>query len=124
MRTLAKTLSLFSAIFMLTACGGGGSVSRDDTDNGTGNGNGGTTTPTYTVSLSLENANGDSDNNLSENNSLTVVATVTDQDGNALSDSLVTFALDNAALASFANDYFIIKLSRRNHWYYLVKYSR
>ena len=104
MRTLAKTLSLFSAIFMLTACGGGGSVSRDDTDNGAGNGNGGTTTPTYTVSLALENANGEGDNNLSENNSLTVVATVTDQDGNALSDSLVTFALDNAALATFAND--------------------
>tara|TARA_A200000159_G_scaffold11570_1_gene9740 strand:+ start:5717 stop:8251 length:2535 start_codon:yes stop_codon:yes gene_type:complete len=89
---------------MLTACGGGGSVSRDDTDNGAGNGNGGTTTPTYTVSLALENANGEGDNNLSENNSLTVVATVTDQDGNALSDSLVTFALDNAALATFAND--------------------
>ena len=104
MQTLAKTLSLFSAIFMLTACGGGGSVSRDDTDNGAGNGNGGTTTPTYTVSLALENANGEGDNNLSENNSLTVVATVTDQDGNALSDSLVTFALDNAALATFAND--------------------
>jgi hypothetical protein len=89
---------------MLTACGGGGSVSRDDTDNGAGNGNGGTTTPTYTVSLALENANGEGDNNLSENNSLTVIATVTDQDGNALSDSLVTFALDNAALATFAND--------------------
>mgnify|MGYP001165742802 FL=1 len=104
MRTLAKTLSLFSAIFMLTACGGGGSVSRNDTDNGTGNGGGGTTTPTYTVSLALENANGESDSNLTEDNSLTVVATVTDQDGNALSDTLVSFVLDNAALATFAND--------------------
>lgn len=104
MRTLAKTLSLFSAIFMLTACGGGGSVSRNDTDNGTGNGGGGTTTPTYTVSLALENDNGESDSNLTEDNSLTVVATVTDQDGNALPDTLVSFVLDNAALATFAND--------------------
>ncbi|WP_420935832.1 beta strand repeat-containing protein [Alteromonas sp. A081] len=104
MRTLAKTLSLFSAIFMLTACGGGGSVSRDDTDNGAGNGNGGTTTPTYTVSLALQNTNGEGDNDLSEDNSLTVIATVTDQDGNALPDSLVTFVLDNTALATFSND--------------------
>ena len=104
MSTLAKTLSVFSAIFMLTACGGGGSsVSRDDTDTGNGGG-GGTTTPTYTISLALENASGDSDNNLSEDNSLTVVATVRDQDGNAHSDALLSFSLSNAALAEFAND--------------------
>jgi hypothetical protein len=89
---------------MLTACGGGGSsVSRDDTDTGNGGG-GGTTTPTYTISLALENASGDSDNNLSEDNSLTVVATVRDQDGNAHSDALLSFSLSNAALAEFAND--------------------
>lgn len=104
MSTFAKTLSVFSAIFMLTACGGGGSsVSRDDTDTGNGGG-GGTTTPTYTISLALENASGDSDNNLSEDNSLTVVATVRDQDGNAHSDALLSFSLSNAALAEFAND--------------------
>jgi hypothetical protein len=89
---------------MLTACGGGGSsVSRVDTDNGN-DGDDGTTNPTYTISLSLENASGASDNNLSEDNSLTVVATVTDQDGNPHSDTLLTFSLSNAALAEFAND--------------------
>ena len=104
MRTLAKTLSLFSAIFMLTACGGGGSVSRDDTDNGVGNGDGGTTTPTYSVSLTLENTSGESDNNLTEENSLFAVASVVDQDGNLVPDKLVTFALSNSALATFGND--------------------
>ncbi|WP_346993676.1 Ig-like domain-containing protein [Alteromonas gracilis] len=104
MSTFAKTLSVISAIFMLTACGGGGSsVSRVDTDNGN-DGDDGTTNPTYTISLSLENASGASDNNLSEDNSLTVVATVTDQDGNPHADTLLTFSLSNAALAEFAND--------------------
>ena len=103
MSTLAKTLSVFSAIFMLTACGGGGSsVSRDDTDNGTGGG--GTTTPTYTISLSLENESGTSDNNLSEDNSLFAVATVTDEDGNPFADALLTFTLSNTELAEFGND--------------------
>lgn len=88
---------------MLTACGGGGSsVSRDDTDNGTGGG--GTTTPTYTISLSLENESGASDNNLSEDNSLFAVATVTDEDGNPFADALLTFTLSNTELAEFGND--------------------
>ena len=88
MSTLAKTLSLISALFMLTACGGGGSsVSRDDTDNGSGDGG---TTPSYSISLSLENESGASDNNLSEDNSLFAVATVTDEDGNPYSDALLT----------------------------------
>ncbi|WP_334047942.1 beta strand repeat-containing protein [Alteromonas gracilis] len=103
MSTLARTLSLISAIFMLTACGGGGSsVSRDDTDNGTGGG--GTTTPTYTISLSLENESGTSDNNLTEDNSLFAVATVTDEDGNPFADALLTFTLSNTDLAEFGND--------------------
>ena len=102
MSTLAKTLSLISALFMLTACGGGGSsVSRDDTDNGSGDGG---TTPSYSISLSLENESGASDNNLSEDNSLFAVATVTDEDGNPYSDALLTFTLSNEALAEFGND--------------------
>ena len=103
MSTLARVLSLISAIFMLTACGGGGSsVSRDNTDNGSGDG--GTTTPTYSIALSLENESGASDNNLSENNSLFAVATVTDQNGNPHSDALLTFTLSNEELAEFGND--------------------
>lgn len=88
---------------MLTACGGGGSsVSRNDTDNGSGGG--GSTPPSYTVSLSLENESGTSDNNLSEDNSLFAVATVTDEDGTPLADALLTFTLSNDELAEFGND--------------------
>ncbi|MHC6645261.1 Ig-like domain-containing protein [Alteromonas sp. HB246098] len=103
MSTLARALSLISAIFMLTACGGGGSaVSRDNTDNGSGDD--GTTTPTYSIALTLENESGTSDNNLSENNSLFAVATVTDDEGNPYSDALLTFTLSNEELAEFGND--------------------
>ena len=103
MSTLAKTLSLISALFMLTACGvGGSSVSRDNTDNGSGDG--GTTSPTYSIALTLENESGASDNSLSEDNSLFVVATVSDQDGNPHADALLTFTLSNEQLAEFGND--------------------
>jgi len=88
---------------MLTACGGGGSsVSRDNTDNGSGDG--GTTSPTYSIALTLENESGASDNSLSEDNSLFVVATVSDQDGNPHADALLTFTLSNEQLAEFGND--------------------
>lgn len=105
MSTLAKTLSLISALFMLTACGGGGdsSVTRDNTDSGSGGG-GGSSSPSYSIALTLENESGESDNNLSENNSLVIVATVTDQDGNPHSDALLTFTLSNQDLAEFGND--------------------
>nr|WP_283629869.1 Ig-like domain-containing protein [Alteromonas macleodii] len=104
MSTLAKTLSLISALFMLTACGGGGdsSVTRDNTDSGSGGG--GSSSPSYSIALTLENESGESDNNLSENNSLVIVATVTDQDGNPHSDALLTFTLSNQDLAEFGND--------------------
>jgi len=88
---------------MLTACGGGGSsVSRDNTDNGSGDG--GTTSPTYSIALTLENESGASDNSLSEDNSLFVVANVSDQDGNPHADALLTFTLSNEQLAEFGND--------------------
>ncbi len=104
MSTLAKTLSLISALFMLTACGGGGdsSVTRDNTDSGSGGG--GSSSPSYSIALTLENESGESDNNLSENNSLVIVATVTDQDGKPHSDALLTFTLSNQDLAEFGND--------------------
>tara|TARA_B100001750_G_C15522346_1_gene613049 strand:+ start:5660 stop:7834 length:2175 start_codon:yes stop_codon:yes gene_type:complete len=89
---------------MLTACGGGGdsSVTRDNTDSGSGGG--GSSSPSYSIALTLENESGESDNNLSENNSLVIVATVTDQDGNPHSDALLTFTLSNQDLAEFGND--------------------
>ncbi|MCG7645949.1 Ig-like domain-containing protein [Alteromonas sp. Cnat3-28] len=103
MSTLAKTLSLISALFMLTACGGGGSsVSRDNTDNGSGDG--GTTSPTYTIALTLENESGASDNSLSSSNALVALATVTNSEGEPQADLLLTFSLSNDDLATFSND--------------------
>jgi len=104
MSTFAKTLSLISALFMLTACGGGGSVSREEVDNGGGGTPAPDPTTTYTISLTLENASGASDNNLTEDNSLVIVANVTDQNGDAHANALLTFSLSNDELAEFAND--------------------
>lgn len=93
MSTFAKTLSLISALFMLTACGGGGSVSREEVDNGGGGTPAPDPTTTYTISLTLENASGASDNNLTQDNSLVIVANVTDQNGDAHANALLTFPL-------------------------------
>ena len=100
-RVLSKTLWLFSAIFILTACGGGDSVSRDDSD-GSDDGNG--SSATVNVVLTVQNASGETDRNLTSDNALTVIATVTDTDGVAQTDQLVTFALSNTDLAVFGND--------------------
>jgi len=102
MRFLAKTLWLFSALFMLIACGGGGSVSRDESSDAS-NGDDGAS-PTVSVVLSIENANGETDRNLTINNSLTVIATVMNSDGAPQSDQLLTFALSESTLANFGND--------------------
>ena len=103
MSTLARMLSLISTIIILTACGGGGSVSRSDGGNGGNGGDGGSTT-TYTITMSMQNASGENDTELSENNNLFAVAQVKDQNGDPLSDALLTFTLSNAELAQFAND--------------------
>ena len=100
-RVLSKTLWLFSAIFILTACGGGDSVSRDDSD---GSDDGSGSSATVNVVLTVQNASGETDRNLTSDNSLTVIATVTDTDGVAQADQLVTFAVSNTELAVFGND--------------------
>ena len=100
-RVLSKTLWLFSTIFILAACGGGDSVSRDDSD---GSDDGGDSSATVNVVLTVQNASGETDRNLTADNSLTVIATVTDTDGVAQADQLVTFALSNTDLAVFGND--------------------
>ncbi|MCQ8847146.1 Ig-like domain-containing protein [Alteromonas stellipolaris] len=100
-RVLSKTLWLFSTIFILAACGGGDSVSRDDSD---GSDDGSGSSATINVVLTVQNASGETDRNLTADNSLTVIATVTDTDGVAQADQLVTFALSNTDLAVFGND--------------------
>ena len=56
------------------------------------------------VTLTLQNSDGEEDNELSTNNALTAVATVTDADGNPQDDVLLTFSLSNSDLAEFSND--------------------
>lgn len=105
MKTLSKSLTLFSTLFMLFACGGGGgSLERESTSGNTGGGTGTTTDPTYTVALALTDQGGETDRDLSSDNPLTLTATVVDQDGAALADTLITFTLSNENLAVFSND--------------------
>ncbi|MEG3767510.1 Ig-like domain-containing protein [Alteromonas sp. 14N.309.X.WAT.G.H12] len=101
MKTLSKSLTLFSMLFLLFACGGGDSLERDS-DSSTDSDD--TSDETYTVSLSLVNQNYETDRNLATDNPLTVVVTVTDEEGSALADTLVTFTLSNDELADFSND--------------------
>lgn len=104
MKTYSKSLTLFSLLFLLFACGGGGSLERDsDTDTGSGD-SGDSSDPTYTVSLTLVNQNSDTDRNLATDNPLTINASVIDDEGAPVADTLITFSLSNADLASFSND--------------------
>lgn len=101
MRGLVKTLTLFSAIMLLVACGGGGSVSRDGT---TDNGNDGDDGLTVSVSLELQDSDGESDRNLSIDNPLFIVASVTDSNGDPVTDTLISFTVSEPSLAEFTND--------------------
>ncbi len=101
MNAFAKTLTLVSALFFLIACGGGGSLERG--------GDGGTDTPPESsdkssISLTLTDPNGDASSDLSANTPLTLQATVTDAQGEALAGELVTFTMSSDTLASFSND--------------------
>ncbi len=89
-RSLTQALFIISTIFTLFACGGGGSVSRDDsTDSGSSDGS----SATIVVTLSLENDAGVSDKSLTINNPLTLVAEVKDTNGHPQSARLLTFAI-------------------------------
>ncbi|WP_414830662.1 Ig-like domain-containing protein [Alteromonas sp. H39] len=103
MRALLKSLTLLSTMILLVACGGGGSVSRDDNGGNPGNG-GGTPDPTISISMDVQDSEGNTDRDLTIDNPLTVVATVSDSNGDAVTDTLVTFSLSNSELAVFSND--------------------
>ena len=99
MRAFARMLCLFGTLFVLVACGGGGSVSRDTTDD-----SGSGSSPTINVVVSIQNANGEVDRDLTIDNPLTVVATVTNSNGEPQADQLLTFSLSEPDLATFEND--------------------
>ncbi len=102
MNAFAKTLTLFSALFFLIACGGGGSLERDS--------DGGPDTPPdnnnsqTSIALTLAAPSGEASSDLDANTPLTLTATVTDAQGEALAGELVTFTLSSDTLASFSND--------------------
>ena len=102
MKAIVKSLTLLLSVFIIAACGGGGSLSRDtDPTNPT---NPDPTDPVDTVSLSLVDQNNTADSTVSATNPLTLVATVTGSDGNPKSGELVTFTFTQANLATFNND--------------------
>lgn len=82
---------------MVTACGGGGTI-------GSSNTGGGTTTPTTTVTLALKGVAGaEAPASLTANTPIEVHATVL-TNGQPAVNQLVTFTLNDTALASFSND--------------------
>lgn len=87
-------------LFWLTACGGGGEISRDTT----------TTTDdtdvTISVSLTIANTDGSTASNLTPDNSLLLTASVVDSDGSAVANRTVTFTFADTSLdlARFDNN--------------------
>ncbi len=110
MRAFAHSLLVVSTLLILTACGGGESLERSDS--GTSGANSGSTggtdsqqnDPVYSVAVETLNADGSPGKDLSQDNVLTVRATVTDQNGTPKTDTLVTFSLSSDDLGTFGND--------------------
>ncbi|MDC8831286.1 Ig-like domain-containing protein [Alteromonas gilva] len=97
-----KSLRLITALWtllMLVACGGGGSVSRDETPTPTQ-----PTEPGVSITLDIVNQSNQTDRNLTISNPLTVIATVTTSTGTPVADQLVRFSVEQADLLVFGND--------------------
>lgn len=98
----AKLILLYIATLMLVvACGGGSeSLTRDTVvDDDTQQ-----TTETLTITLAFVDATGASTTTINDGSPLTLLATVTDSDGNAKANEVVSFVLSQAELANFNND--------------------
>lgn len=111
MKALKHVSIMLLACFALLACGGGGSIERNDTSVPTvpqptapDPDTPATPTLTYSVTLSITDTNGGAANQLGETSPLVVTAQVLDQDGNPGVDKLVTFGFSVQGIASFDND--------------------
>ncbi len=104
MKTFRQYLLFVFASLILAACGGGGSLERNETTAPTDPDPDPAPTVSYTIALQIADSLGNSANVLGETSPLVVTATVTDQDGNAAADRLVTFSFSVADLATFDND--------------------
>ena len=93
-----RLITAIWALLLLVACGGGGSVSREE------NTGGNTPDPTYSVSLALADSNGNTSTSLTGDSPLTLTASVTDSSGSPVANTVVTFSFTVASLARFSND--------------------
>ncbi|MFC3121654.1 Ig-like domain-containing protein [Agaribacter flavus] len=110
MKHSIRTIWFISVALLLFACGGGGEP-LERTDTGatptpapTPNPDPTPDTPSFSLSLSLLDADGENASQVSSNMPLTVQATLTDQDGQAVAQELVTFSFNTPDLARFDND--------------------
>jgi hypothetical protein len=101
MKQVSRIFWLFTLTWLIAACGGGGSLERED-DGGAGTPS---TPPTAVIALAIDivDASGEPATELAEGAPLTVRVTAT-SDGSALSGALINFSLSDTGLASFGND--------------------
>lgn len=104
MTSCFRALIASLVLLTLTACGGGGTLERDNS------GGGGTpTTPTVSIALTLTNNAGENSNVLGSNAPLIVTATVTDSNGDAVTNEDVSFTFSETGLAAFADSISIVR---------------
>lgn len=93
---LRQSFFIFFILTLLTACGGGGSISRDDTPDQGG------TDETLQIAMAIaERDSGNAGSTLSSDTPLTVSATVTNSEGQPVSGQLITFIFSADGLATF-----------------------
>ncbi|XOV78264.1 MAG: Ig-like domain-containing protein [Aestuariibacter sp.] len=93
-----RTIFSLLLIILLNACGGGGSISRDQSNTPDDP----DTTFQFSIALSIaERDTGNDSNELNAETPLTITARVSDQDGAAIEDQLVTFTFNTEELATF-----------------------
>jgi hypothetical protein len=99
-----RTLFGFLILLSLFSCGGGGSLSRDDSTGGGNTGGGGAVIITRSIALVFTDINGQPATSISESTPLTLTATVTDSNGDAVASTLITYTFRPEGLAVFGND--------------------
>lgn len=102
-----KIRQSFLLIFVglcLVACGGGGSLERNESNAPTPPEPAPTPTASYTIALQISDQSGSDTNIVGEGSPLIITASVTDQDGNVAPDRLVSFSFSVVGLANFNND--------------------
>ena len=108
MKTCFRALLTGLMMLTLAACGGGGSIERDtggSTGGGsTGGSGGGTGSTALTITMTITDSQGNDVNTLTSDTPLVVTASVTNADGDAVADQLITFSFSVDNLARFNTD--------------------